>query len=300
MLGKDAGLFVASGTMGNLVAVLTHATRGDELIVGEDSHVMLWEAGSIAALGGVIPRTLPTDQFGRMDIAAVESAVRMDDVHLPRSRAIHVENSYGAKHGYPLPPEYFVAIAGVARRHQLAVHMDGARLFNAATALDLPAAEVARHADSVTFCLSKGLCAPVGSVLCGSAEFVTGARRLRKALGGGMRQAGVLAAAGVVALEEMVGRLGDDHRLARIMAEGLAELPGIRVDLEKVKTNIVFFDLEEDVPHSAHDIARHLRDEANIWVGAEGDRNFRAVTHYWIGEKDVVLFLELLGRILRR
>lgn len=299
-VGKEAGLFVASGTMGNLVGILTHANRGDEIIVGRDSHVMLWEAGSIAALGGVIPLTLPTDDFGQMEIEAVAAAVRDDDVHLPRSRAIHVENSYGSKHGYPLPPAYFAGIAAVAREHRLAVHMDGARVFNAAVALDLSVAELAQYVDSITFCLSKGLCAPVGSLLCGSSEFIANARRMRKALGGGMRQAGVLAAAGIVALDEMVGRLADDHRLARMLAEGLAKIPGICVDVDKVKTNIVFFDLDADIPFSTSTIAQLMRAEANVWVGADDARRFRAVTHYWISEDDVDLFLELLGRILQR
>lgn len=300
MVGKEAGLFVASGTMGNLVGLLTHATRGDEIIVGHDSHVMLWEAGSIAALGGVIPRTLPTDDFGQMAFEAVTAAVREDDVHLPRSRAIHVENSYGSKHGYPIPPAYFAGMAAVAREHQLAVHMDGARVFNAAAALDLSVADLAQYVDSLTFCLSKGLCAPVGSLLCGSSEFIANARRMRKALGGGMRQAGVLAAAGIVALDEMVDRLVEDHRLAKMMAEGLAKIPGICVDVAKVRTNIVFFGLAADVPYTSAEIAQKMRAEANVWVGAESVRGFRAVTHYWISESDVVIFLDLLEEILQR
>lgn len=156
MTGKDAGLFVASGTMGNLCAILTHAGRGDEAILGSDSHVASWEAGSMAALGGVVPHPLPTDEFGRMSPAAVESAVRDDDPHLPRSRLVLVENSYGAKNGYPLPPAYFEDIEAVARRHGLSIHMDGARLFNAAVAQNIPATDITRHVDSVTFCLSKG------------------------------------------------------------------------------------------------------------------------------------------------
>ena len=235
-VGKEAGLFVSSGTMGNLAAVLAHAGRGDEAILGEDSHVFCWEAGGMAALGGVMPHPLPTDAIGRLDPGAVEGAMRWDDPHLPRSRLVLVENSYGAKHGYPLPPAYFAEIAAVARQNGLAVHMDGARLFNAAVAQNIDAAELTRHVDSVTFCLSKGLCAPVGSVLCGSADFIYRARRARKSLGGGMRQAGVLAAAGLVALNEMIDRLADDHAHARRLAEGLARLPGVRVNVDMVRT----------------------------------------------------------------
>ena len=298
--GKEAGLFVASGTMGNLCAVLAHAGRGDEAILGADCHVFSWEAGGMAALGGVVPLPLPTDTYGRMDPDAVENAVREDDPHLPHSRLVLVENSYGARHGYPLPPEYFARIAAVARRNGLAIHMDGARLFNAAVAQKIDATEITRHVDSVTFCLSKGLCAPVGSVLCGSADFIYRARRARKALGGGMRQAGVLAAAGLVALNEMIDRLADDHARARQLAEGLACLPGARVELDMIRTNMVFFDLTDDVPLSAEDVAARLRQSANVWVGTNGPRGFRAVTHCWIGDDEVRVFLGALENVLAR
>lgn len=300
MLGKEAGLFVASGTMGNLTAVLTHAERGDEAILGSDCHVFSWEAGSIAALGGVIPYPLPTDDYGQMDPTAVAGAVREDDPHLPRTRLVLVENSYGAKHGYPLPPSYFAAIADVARHHGLATHMDGARLFNAAVAQNISAREIAQHVDSVTFCLSKGLCAPVGSVLCGSTEFIRQARRIRKALGGGMRQAGVLAAAGIVALTEMVERLCDDHAHARQLADGLTRIPGVVVKPEMVRTNMVFFELADGVPWTAEQVSVRLREEANVWVGTNGPRGFRAVTHYWIGSEDVKVFLGALHHVLAR
>lgn len=299
-VGKEAGLLVASGTMGNLVAVLSHAGRGDEAILGADSHVYCWEAGGMAALGGVMPLALPTDEFGRMDPDAVAAAVREDDPHLPRSRLVLVENSYGAKYGHPLPPEYFAAITAVARQYGLATHMDGARLFNAAVALGCDAGEIAAHVDSVTFCLSKGLCAPVGSVLCGSAEFIHRARRARKALGGGMRQAGILAAAGVVALNEMIDRLAEDHARARLLAEGLARLPGVRVAPDKVHTNMVFFSLTHDVPLSADAVATRLRETAGVWLGTDGPRGFRAVTHYWIGDEDVRVFVDGLEMVLAR
>lgn len=298
--GKEAGLFVASGTMGNLCAVLAHAGRGDEAILGADCHVLSWEAGSMAALGGVVPYPLPTDDYGRMSPKAVDNAVRDDDPHLPRSRLVLVENSYGAKHGYPLPPAYFAEIETVARRHGLAIHMDGARLFNAAVARNIDAATIARHVDSVTFCLSKGLCAPVGSVLCGSAEFIAKARRARKALGGGMRQAGVLAAAGIVALNEMVERLADDHGRARHLATGLARIPGVCLDVDKVCTNMVFFSLADDVPLSSEDVAKGMRELAGVWVGTNGPRGFRAVTHYWIDDDGVQAFLGALERVLTR
>ncbi len=298
MVGKEAGLFVASGTMGNLVGIMTHATRGDELIVGCDSHIMLWEAGSVASLGGVIPKTLATDRFGQMNIAAVEASVRKDDVHLPRSRAIHVENTYGSKYGYPLPPDYFANMREVADRHRLLVHMDGARFFNAVVAGNVPPAEMTQYVDSITFCLSKGLAAPVGSVLCGSKDFIARARRIRKSLGGGMRQAGVLAAAGIISLTEMVNRLEEDHMHARLLADGLANIPGVILDVDMVKTNIVYFEFDDDLPFSPEDIIQRMREEANVWVGTDGVR-IRAVTHYWISRQNVELFLELLEQIIR-
>ena len=299
-VGKEAGLFVASGTMGNLAGILTHATRGDEMVVGHDSHVMMWETGSVASLGGIVPKTLLTDAYGRMAIDAIRSTVRWDDVHLPRHRLIHVENSYGNKGGYPLPPSYFAAIRDVAAKNKLSVHLDGARLFNAAVAHGINAQEITQHVDSVTFCLSKGLCAPVGSLLCGSENFIRNARRARKSLGGGMRQAGILAAAGIVALEDMVDRLAVDHQNARRMAEGLAAMPGIRINLDMIKTNIIFFDLADDVHYSPQEIVNHMREKANVWLGTRGSRGFRAVTHYWIGAGDVDVFLDVLEDSLRR
>jgi threonine aldolase len=298
--GKEAALFVASGTMGNLTAILSHATRGDEAIVGQDAHTYCWEAGGMATLGGVVPRPLPTDENGRMDLAEVEAAVQYDDPHLPRSRLILVENSYGAKNGYPLPPDYFAGIQEAARRHGLAVHLDGARLFNAAVAQNRGAREITQHVDSVTFCLSKGLCAPVGSLLCGSPGFIHRARRIRKSLGGGMRQAGVLAAAGMIALNQMIDRLAEDHTHAQMLAQGLAQTPGVVVDPTRVKTNMVFFSLSDDIPFSADEVAAGMRQAANVWVGTGGSRTFRAVTHYWLGAREVEIFLDALRSILRK
>jgi threonine aldolase len=217
---------------------------------------------------------------------------------LPQSRLILVENSYGDKHGYPVPPDYFAAVREIADRHNLAVHMDGARLFYAAVALNLPVAAINQHVDSFTFCLSKGLGAPVGSVLCGSSEFIRKARRVRKSLGGGMRQAGILAAAGIVSLNEMIERLADDHARAQQLAQGLAKIPGIIINPDMVKTNMVFFGLNDDIPLSTREIIDAMREKANIWLGSLGPRRFRAVTHYWIGDDEVELFLTTLTDIL--
>jgi threonine aldolase len=297
LVGKEAGLLVSSGTQGNLAAILTHTNRGDEALVGRDAHTISWEAGGMAVLGGVVPMTLLTDEMGRMDLGALEAAIRPDDTHVPRTRLILLENSYGARAGTAIPPGYFAGVRAIADRHGLRVHLDGARLFNAAVALGVAAEAITRHVDSVTFCLSKGLCAPVGSVLCGTAAFIHEARRTRKLLGGGMRQAGVIAAAGLVALDEMIERLADDHANARLLAEGLATIPGILVPPGSVQTNMVFFALADDVELSSGDVIARLAAD-NIWVGDRGPRSFRAVTHYWIGPDEVALFVDRLRAAL--
>ena len=240
-LGKDAGLFVSSGSQGNLVAMLAHATRGEEAIVGERYHAIGSEAGGMAVLGGIIPRVLPTDSQGRMSLQEIEASVRPDNVHYPISRLILMENTTGASGGFPIEPEYFDDIAAIAKRHGLSTHLDGARLFNAAVALDVPASRIVENIDTATFCLSKGLAAPMGSVLCGNEAFIHRARRMRKLLGGGTRQAGVVAAAGLVALDENIDRLAADHERARNLALGLSDVAGIKIDPDMIKTNIVFF-----------------------------------------------------------
>jgi threonine aldolase len=297
-MGKQAGLFVASGTMGNLTATLTHAGRGDEAIMGREAHTFQWEAGGMASLGGVTPNTLPTDAEGRLDPEQVRQAIRWDDPHLPRSRLLLLENTFGGRQGAPLPRDYFREMREIADRYELKVHLDGARIFNAAVALDLDPRELARDVDSVTFCLSKGLCAPAGSVLCGSREFVRAARRVRKSLGGGMRQAGILAAAGLVALESMTERLRDDHRHARILADGLAEIPGIRIEPERVRTNIVMFELREELGLDPPELTRRLREEHRVWLGGHPPRTLRAVTHYWVGKPEVEALLKAVREVV--
>lgn len=291
LLGKEDALFVASGTMGNIVGILAQATRGDQVLLGGDAHVFRSEAGSISAFGGVVPRPLPTDSIGRMCLEDLDAAVCPDDPHYPRSRLIAVENTYGARQGAPIPVEYFAEIRSFADKHGLSVHLDGARLFNAAAALGVQAVEITEYVDSVSFCLSKGLCAPVGSVVCGSAAFVHEARRIRKALGGGMRQAGILAAAGLVSLAEMIDRLAEDHKNASRLAYGLSTIPGINIRPNEIKTNIVFFELEKDVPCSAEEVATHLRQNGNVLLGVTGELGFRAVTHYWVGSDEVDILL---------
>ncbi len=298
LTGKEAGVFVSSGTMGNLIGILAHAGRGDGAIVGLDAHVFRTEAGGMSAFGGVVPQPLATDHEGRMDLMAIEQAISPDYPHYPRSSLILLENTYGAKNGYPIETAYFSGVREIANRHGLAVHLDGARLFNAVTALGIEAEELTQYVDSVTFCLSKGLCAPVGSMICGSSDFAHDARRARIALGGGMRQAGVIAAPGIVGLKNMVSRLAEDHANARRLAEGLANIPGIVIDLSRIKTNIVFFHLQDDVGPNSSEIAAKIFAQNNILVGINGPRSFRVVTHYWVGSKEVDRFLFGLRNIL--
>jgi threonine aldolase len=294
-LGKEAALFVASGTMGNLVALLTHCGRGDEVIAGHLNHVILFEQGGMAALGGIVPRTVPSQADGTMRLKDIEHAIREDDVHYPRTRLVCLENTHNVCNGTPLTVEYTEQAAQLAHAHGLRVHLDGARIFNAAAALGVPARELARPVDSVMFCLSKGLCAPVGSLVCGSGDWIAAARRSRKVVGGGMRQAGVLAAAGVVALEQMTERLAEDAVRARRLADGLARIRGIAVP--PVATNIVWFQLTEEATRTDDEVLAGLTERGIRVLGREQGR-FRAVTHYWIGDEEISATVRAMEEIL--
>lgn len=299
MLGFEAGLFVASGTQGNLTALLTHTNRGDEVIMGLDAHTFTSEAAGAAVLGGITYLPLPTDHLGRMNVEQVAAAIRPNDPHYPVTRLISTENSSGSNNGAAISPNYFAALREVADQHHLALHMDGARFFNATAALQIDPKEITQYIDSTSICLSKGLCAPVGSVLVGSQEFIQKARRVRKILGGGMRQAGVLAAAGLISLREMTKRLHIDHQNARLLAEGLAKIPGILIDPAVVQTNLVFFHLDDTVQIPKEEISARLKKDYNILISSNYRlQKFRAVTHYWITAKEVHLLLKALGEIL--
>ncbi|MCC7020724.1 MAG: low-specificity L-threonine aldolase [Ardenticatenales bacterium] len=295
-MGKAAGLFVPSGTMGNLAAVLAHCGRGDEAIVGDEAHTFYYEAGGMAALGGIQPRTLPNRPDGTLDITAVEAAVRAPNIHFPVTRLICLENTHNRCGGAVLDAAYMRSVRAVADAHGLPVHLDGARIFNAAVALGVPAATLAADADSVTFCLSKGLAAPVGSVLCGTAAFIDAARRARKQLGGGMRQAGVLAAAGLVALDTMVDRLADDHENARRLTEGLAGMRGVTPAPDAGRTNIVVAALDRD-DIGVDGLVERMAAEGVRFFGVGGNR-FRLVTHWEVSADDVERALAAFRRLL--
>ncbi len=285
-LGHAAGLFVASGTMGNLVALLAHCARGDEVIAGDQSHTIGHEQGGMAALGGIVPHAIPNQPDGTLRLEDIEAAIQPDDPHSARTRLICIENTHNAMGGVPLTAEYTRAVAMLAKRRGLSLHVDGARIFNAAVALGVPVSDLTRDADSVMFCLSKGLSAPIGSVVCGSKEFIHAARRARKVVGGGMRQVGVLAAAGLVALDTMVDRMLGDHANAKRLAEGLADTPGFVVDPDRVRTNMVYFDLALEVTIDAPEVERRLADRG-VLLFAVGQRRFRAVTHAWVARDEI-------------
>jgi threonine aldolase len=298
MLGKEAALFVASGTMGNLVSVLTHCGRGDEMIVGDNAHIYIYEQGGSAALGGVHPRAVPNMPDGTLDLEQIEAAIRPDNEHFPITRLIAVENTHNRCGGRALSVEYMDAVGELAHRHGLKFHVDGARIWNAAVALGVSPARLLREADSASVCLSKGLAAPVGSLVVGTKEFIRRARRTRKVVGGGMRQVGVIAAAGIVAITEMVERLADDHANARRLAEGLASLDGIAIDPETVQTNLVIFSLERD-DITPDQLAAGLR-EQGVLLFPIGGRRLRAVTNYHVDSSDIDRALEAFAVVLNR
>jgi threonine aldolase len=298
-LGKDAGLLVTSGTQGNLISVLAQTQPGQEVVLDVDSHVFNYEVAGAAMIGGVQMRPVTTAR-GFLVPEQVRDAIRPANIHLPVTSLVCIENTHNRHGGTCCTPEEISAVAAVAHGAGAAVHLDGARLFNAVVALDRKASDFTRDVDSVTFCLSKGLAAPVGSVICGSTALIGRARRLRKMLGGGMRQAGVLAAAGVVALERMVTRLAEDHANARALAEGIAKLRGMRVDLASVQTNIVIFHVEGTNGRAADVLARELVQGCaarKVKVHAIGPASIRCVTHKDVDGEDVARTLEAFREI---
>jgi threonine aldolase len=296
--GKEAGLFLPSGTMGNLTSLLSHCQRGDEIIVGRKAHIFLYEATGAAALGGINIQTIPNQKDGTFSLEDMHSAIRPEDPHQPTTRLISIENTHNRCDGASISPHYIEQVSEFAKKHNLYFHIDGARIFNAAIDQNVPVEELTKPADSITFCLSKGLSAPVGSVLCGSKKFIQKALRIRKQLGGGMRQAGIIAAAGIVALSTMVERLSVDHQNARILAEGLAKIPGILIDLENQHTNMVYFRLTDELPLTLPELSNLLK-EQGLLVGGGKDR-IRMVTHAWVDETSVTRAVDLIKTTLTK
>ncbi len=297
LLEREAALFVPSGTMGNQIAVHLHTVPGSEVIGEAGTHIFNFEMGAMAALSGALPRPIPTAD-GILDPEQVEAAVQPRALYRTPTRLLVLENTHNLAGGRVVPLERMRELVAVAKRHGIAVHLDGARIHNAAAATGVAAAELARGCDTVMFCLSKGLAAPVGSLLVGDADAIREARRIRKLFGGGMRQAGVLAAAGLVALDEMLPRLAEDHRTARRLAEIIAEAPFVRLDPRTVETNIVFFELEEGTPLPAGELVARLR-EHGVLANALGPRRIRMVTHYEISMADAERAASVLVSLLR-
>ena len=290
LLSKEAALLVPSGTMGNLISVLSHCNRGDEMILGDLAHIFLYEQGGSAGVGGVHPRPLHNQPDGTLDLDAIADHIRGDNDHYPVSRLVCLENTQNRCGGRVLRPEYVDAVGDLAHARGLKLHVDGARLWNAAVALGVPPDRLVAAADSVSVCFSKGLAAPVGSVVAGSQDFIKRARRMRKQVGGGMRQAGVFATACLVALDEMIDRLAEDHAHASLLAQGLAALDGIALDPATIETNIVYFDVTH--PNVKAEALSARLAANNILINPTGARQLRAVTNYHVSKRDVELVLD--------
>jgi len=298
IVGKETALFVPSGTMGNLIALLVHCQRGEEAIVGSLSHIYLNEAGGMAALGGISPCPVQNQKDGTLALEDIRASIRSEDVHHPITRLICLENTQNICGGIPLTSEYTRQVGDLAREQGLRLHVDGARIFNSAVAQNVSVRDLVDPADSVMFCLSKGLAAPVGSILAGSQKFINRARHVRKMLGGGMRQVGILAAAGIISLEKMTKRLADDHLRARKLAEGLRQNLGVLLDPGSPHTNMIYFNLADHVKENAQAVTEKMK-EHGVLLDPDGSRRFRLVTHYWIDDDAVEKAVHAFDRVLR-
>lgn len=297
MLGKEAAVFVPSGTMGNLISILSHCGRGDEIIIGDKSHIFLYEQGGSAALGGVHHYAVPVQANGTLPLDAIAAAIRHDDEHYPITRLVAVENTQNRTGGRVLSVEYMDAVAAIAQKNALRFHVDGARIWNAAVSLGVSPARLVQGADSVSACLSKGLAAPVGSVVAGGAEFIRLARRNRKLVGGSMRQVGVIAAAGIVALTEMVDRLADDQANARTLAAGFQQITGLAADPSVVESNILVVRVTDEALEAMQVCASAA--ERGVLVNALDAKSIRVVTNYHVGSSEVERALDVFDSVMR-
>jgi len=295
-MGKEAALLVPSGTMANLASILTHCGRGAEVILGNRAHTYKYEKGGSSAYGGIHSTQIPNQDDGTLQLEDIGAAIRGIDDHFPVTKLICLENTHNVCSGAPLSVKYTKEVANLARAHNIKLHIDGARIFNAAVAQGVEVQELVEDADSMSFCMSKGLAAPVGSIICGSKDFIDQARGIRKGLGGGMRQAGIIAAAGIVALETMVDRLQEDHTNARLLADGIADLPGVVLDPETIKTNIIYFDMDDTAVESANFLT--VLAAKGIQFFDTGPRRFRMVTHYGITAEDILYTIDAFKQTL--
>lgn len=295
IVGMESALFVPSGTFGNQLALFTHCKRGSEVIIADSNHIIAHDVGASSVIAGVQLRTIDAPN-GVLNPNEIEKRIRFedDDIHFPSTSLICVENAHSS--GNVLSIENMKAVYDIAKKYNLPVHLDGARLFNASTALNVDVKEITKYCDSVMFCLSKGLCSPVGSILAGSKDFIDKARKKRKLMGGGLRQAGFLAAAGIVSLEVMTKRLKEDHDNAKLLAEELSKIPEVYVDLHNLKINMVFFSFK-DKNIDTKELVKYFL-ENNIKINDVENGLMRFVTHYWVTKDDIYKIIEVLKTFL--
>ncbi len=296
LAGKEAALLVPSGTMGNLISFLVHCQRGTEAILGNKSHTFIYEAGGISAMGGIHSHQLQNSEDGIIDLDLIKNAIRKDNVHFPITSLISLENTHNMCYGSPVTKDYIDEVATIAKNNNLKLHIDGARIFNATVALNLKLKKLIEHVDSVTFCLSKGLACPIGSVICGSKEFINQARRMRKVLGGGMRQAGIIAAAGLVAFKKMDKQISLDHNNAKKLANGIDTINGLSINGDRVKTNILYFELKSK-NISSQIFLNEMAKKGVLFFEVSPNR-YRLVTHYGITDLDIIYVLEAFQKVL--
>ena len=299
LFNKESALFVPSGTMANLISVLTHCNRGEEVLLGDKSHIFIYEAGGVSAFGGIHSYQLHNNDDGTIDIKNIKDNIRKtNDDHFPKTKLLCLENTHNLCYGSVLNSEYFKNVSDVIQQHNIKLHIDGARIFNASIALNTPVNELAKYADSISCCLSKGLGCPSGSLIMGSNQFIIKARKIRKALGGGMRQAGILAAAGIYALDNMIERLIKDHINALNLANGLKKIKNIDIDINKVQTNLVFFYLHNTNLTDQQFIDKLLKHK--IKIDAKGNHKFRIATHCDFNEEEIDIVLNSINKILSK
>jgi len=298
IFNKEAALFVPSGTMANLISVLTHCNRGDEVILGNKSHIFFYEAGGISAFGGVHSHQINNNDDGTININDIVNAIRKKgDDHFPKTKLICLENTHNACYGSPINTDFFNEVKNIANKHNISIHLDGARIFNAAIALNKSVDELTKDCDSVSCCLSKGLSAPVGSVILGNKKFISKAKSLRKALGGGMRQAGLIASAGIFSLDHMINRIKDDHSNAKILASELNLIKNLEINLNQVHTNIIFL-YNRDKTLSNQDLLLSL-EKNNIKIDYKGNSKFRLVTHSGFRKEDINAVIKVFRKIFK-
>ena len=294
--GKESALLVPSGTMGNLISFLVHCPRGTEAILGNKSHTFIYEAGGISAFGGIHSHQLQNSDEGLMDLAEIKQAIRLDNVHFPQTSLISLENTHNMCFGSPISKDYIDEVSNIAKENKLKLHVDGARIFNATTALNISLKDMIDNVDSITFCLSKGLACPIGSIICGSKEFIHLARRMRKVLGGGMRQAGIIAAAGLIAINQLESQIQDDHLNAQLLSDGINNINGLNVDCDKVKTNIIYFELKSKTI-SSKELLTKMKNSGILFFEVSPNK-YRLVTHYGITKSDIKYTLSSFQKVL--